>query len=643
MMIALEGYVRRGRRWLKTWALDPRFHLGIRLGAYFLTGFFLSAASLSNLCLSLSAGFCCAASGWPAVLAAAGGCLGYLVFWGSAGYQGCVWLALALGVALVLPRQRFCRDTPLLLPAVAALIVSATGVVFQAWFADTTPVFLYLTRVGLGSGACWVFSQVLKGRNPILEWLGWGLAVLALAQVAPFSWLSFGCIAGAALAVTGAFPAAAMAGLALDLSGITAVPMTAVLCAGYLPRFLPRCPQWLRCTAPVLTYLMVQQLTLKLDLLPLPGLLLGGLAGLFLPQPTRLAYRRGETAVAQLRLEIASGVLAQTEQLLLEAPVVPVDEDALVARAAELACSGCPCRKSCKDSRRIAALPSPVLHKPLLTPEELPIQCRKSGRFLAQLHRSQEQLRSIRADRERQQEYRAAVIQQFQFLSMFLRELSDQLSRRPDPAVPGFQPSVRIYTNRPEGDNGDRCILFPGVGSKYYVLLCDGMGTGLGAVQEGKTALNILKRLLTAGYPAEYALRSLNSLCALRERAGAVTVDLAEIMLDTGKTTLYKWGAAPSYLITRTGAEKLGIAGPPPGLSVTDCRETVEKLSLRTGELLVMVSDGVGEEEAMVCCQSMAGHPSKELATALLSCGKLGGIDDATVVLVQLTSGPPAR
>ena len=643
MMITLDSYVRRGKTLLKTWALDPRFHLGMRLGAYFLSGFFFSAASLGSLCLPLAAGFCCAASGWPAVLAAAGGLAGYLLFWGSTGYQGCIWLLAALAAALILPRQRLHRDAPLLMPAVMALIVSATGVVFQAWLFDTTPVLLYLLRVALGAGSCWVLSQVLLGRNPILEWIGWGLAVLALAQVAPFPWLSFGLLVGGALTVTGAFPAAAMAGLALDLAGITPVPMTAVLCAGYLPRFLPKCPKWLSCSAPVLTYLLVQNLVGKLDWMPLPALLLGGLCGLVLPTPTRLAYRRGETAVAQVRLEIASGVLAQTEQLLLEAPVIPVDEDALVSRAAELACGSCPCRKSCKDTRRIAALPGPVLHKPLLTPEELPIQCRKSGRFLAQLHRSQEQLRSIRADRERQQEYRAAVVQQFQFLSLFLRDLSDQLARRPDTAVPGFSPWVRIYGNRPESENGDRCILFPGVQSKYYVLLCDGMGTGLGAVQEGKTALQILKRLLTAGYPAEYALRSLNSLCALRERAGAVTVDLAEIKLDTGKTTLYKWGAAPSYLVTRQGTEKLGIAGPPPGLSVTDCRETVEKFSLRAGELLVMVSDGVGEDEAMVCCQSMQGHSPTELATALLSCGKLGGIDDATVVLVQLTSGPPSR
>jgi len=340
--------------------------------------------------------------------------------------------------------------------------------------------------------------------------------------------------------------------------------------------------------------------------------------------------------VAQVRLEMVAGVLAQTEQLLLEAPMAAVDEGALVTRAAERACSSCPCRKSCKESPRIAQLSAVILHKPLLTAEELPIICRKSGRFLAELHRSQEQLRSIRADRERQREYRAAVIQQYQFLSRYLQDLSDQLGRRQKEQTPFYEPEVMVYGNRPEGENGDRSLCFAGTGSKYYVLLCDGMGTGLGAVQEGRTAGVLLRRLLRAGYPAEHALRSLNSLCALRDRAGAVTVDMAELQLDTGKLVLYKWGAAPSYLVSSIGAEKIGAAGPPPGLSVTDYRETAERLSLRRSEVLVMVSDGVAEEAALRCCMNAPDSAPAELAASILACEQLMGQDDATVITIRL-------
>ena len=53
-------------------------------------------------------------------------------------------------------------------------------------------------------------------------------------------------------------------------------------------------------------------------------------------------------------------------------------------------------------------------------------------------------------------------------------------------------------------------------------------------------------------------------------KAGAVTVDLVQICLNTGKTTLYKWGGAASFLMGVAGTEKLGTTSPPPGLSIEE-------------------------------------------------------------------------
>ena len=638
MMITIQSYMRQGRHIQRRWALDPRLHLLGRAAVYFFAGFALSAASLANGAMPLAMGMVCACTGWSGVLVALGGCSGYLLFWGSAGYQGVLWCVAGLAATLV-PGPRLGGHMRLLLPALAGLIVSAAGVVFQTWMGDTTPVPVYLVRVVLGAASTALLVRVTRERNPILDWLACGVAVLALAQIAPIPQFSLGFLAAGIFAAAGAFPAAAFSGLALDLAQITPVPMTAVLCGSFLVRFLSRCPRWVRCIAPAAVCGLVMGLCNRWDMTPMPGLLIGGTVGTFLPVPGKVAHRRGETGAAQVRLEMAASVFSQTEQVLLEAPAIPVDEEALMERAAERACGSCPCRKGCKDARRIGQLPALILHKPLLSAEELPIVCKKSGRFLAELHRSQEQLRSIRADRERQREYRAAVVQQYQFLASYLQELSDQLSRRADSVTALYTPEVRVYGNRPEPDNGDRCLMFSGVMCRYYVVLCDGMGTGLGAVQEARTAGTMLRRLLIAGYPAEYALRSLNSLCALRDRAGAVTVDLTEIQLDTGKAVIYKWGAAPSYLVTKLGAEKIGTAGPPPGLSVTDYRETTERLSLRRGETLVLVSDGIGEEEAMRCCMKHAGQLPGELATALMACTQQSGEDDATVVRVRLNPG----
>lgn len=635
MMMSIEAYVRQGRHTIRRWLIDPRVQMAWRGLTSIGVGFGLSAASLGSWALPLPLGLVCAVNGWSAVLTAIGGSLGYLAFWGNAGYHGLIWMFCGLLATLVFGNKGARVSTPLLMPAVAGFIVSAAGVAAQLWMQDTTPIPYYIVRIVLGSFSAWVFGQVVRGRNPILEWISCGFAMLALAQIAPISHLNLGCVAAGGLVISQAFPAAALAGIALDLAAITPVPMTAVLCGAYLVRFLPRYPKWIATIAPMLAGLAVMAVVGKWDAFVLPGLLAGGILGQFVPAPTKLAHRRGETGMAQVRLEMVAGVLAQTEQMLIEVPEVPVDESVLMARAAERACGGCPCRKNCKETDRLAQLPTTLLHKSLVNTQELPIVCRKSGRYLAELHRAQEQLRSIRADRQRQAEYKAAVVQQFQFLSRYLQDLSDQLSRRADTRVAHYEPYTRVFGSRPKEDNGDRCLMFAGTGCKYYVLLCDGMGTGLGAVREGRSAGSILQRLLTAGYPAEYALRTLNSLCSLRERAGVVTVDLAELELDTGKATIYKWGAAPSYLVTQFGADKLGTVTPPPGLSVTDTREQVERVYLRRGELLVMVSDGMEQDAALRCCQSMAGATAGEIGPALLA-GNITGDDDATVAFIRL-------
>ena len=635
-MTSMQTYLRRGQRLLRILYLDGRLHRVARVMGFFLGGFLFSAAALGGYPQPIAMAFVWACSGWSALPAALGSALGYLHFWKEPGTQCIIWTALALAgrwLTLDVGQERLAK---LLLPATASLVVAGSGLCFQILMHDTTPVGVYLLRVVLAGGACWLFRQVAQRRNPILEWISWGLGVLALTQIMPIPYLGLGFMAVGLIAVSQSFPAAAIAGLAVDLAQVTKVPMAAVAVFSYLVRFLPRCPKWLLRLTPGLIYIGMMTLRGEFDLMPLPGLFLGGIIGGFVPGPAKISHRRGETGLAQVHLEIAAEVLGQTRQLLLQVPQVPVDEDGLIQRAAQRACATCPARSSCKDSRKLQQLPGVLLHKPLLYPEELPVMCRKSGRVLAELHRTQEQLCSIRADRERQQEYRRALEQQYGFLSDFLRDLSDRLSRRAQTVYPVYEPQILVCGNRSQGDSGDRCLSFAGTLCRYYVLLCDGMGTGPGAVREGKTAAKMLQKMLTAGFPAKYALQSVNSLCALRERAGAVTVDLAEIELYTGRVTLYKWGAAPSYAVSPGGVEKIGTPTPPPGLCVDGQQEQVHTLSLRRNQTLVLVSDGVPEDAAEQCCLNHADRSPGELARSLLTCSQLQGQDDATVVTIRL-------
>ena len=218
--------------------------------------------------------------------------------------------------------------------------------------------------------------------------------------------------------------------------------------------------------------------------------------------------------------------------------------------------------------------------------------------------------------------------------------MSDSLAQRKDPPKQWYQPEVAVCSASRERSNGDRCLWFAGVECRYYILICDGMGTGPAAAAEGRRTGETLRKLLAAGYPPEHALRTVNSLCALRGRAGIVTIDLAELRLDTGKAELYKWGGAPSYVIDRGEPIKIGTATPPPGLSVNESREAVERLSLRRGETLVMLSDGAGGEDALRLAWERAGQPVGELAARILESSREDASDDATVAVVRLSHIP---
>ena len=524
MITSIETYVRSGRRAAQKWASEPTLRLWALRSACFVGNLVLGGAGLARGAMPLALGPVLALRGWKAVAAAAGGAAGYLTFWGEAGFQGLLWMICGLAVVLLFGKERILEESPFMLPAVGGLIVAAGGLFFQVFFSDTTPVPLYLLRTAAGAFAAWLFPLVRDRRDPAADWVAMSCMVLALAGVAPLG-ISFGCVAAGIICAAGSLPAAALAGLALDLSRLTAVSMTAVLCLAHLARSLPG--KWVRCVAPGVVYILVMHLGGHRDWLPVFPLALGGCLVMLVPRVPGQTLRRGETGLTQVRLELMSACMSQTKQLLLEESGIPIDEEALLLRAQKRSCTGCPNRKTCRE--RLTPLPNQLLHSPLVEVASLSIPCKKPGRLILELRRTQEQLRILKADRERQREYRSAVIQQYGFLADWLQQQSDWLPRRPERLRQRYTAEVAICSAGREAANGDRCVSFPVFGCRHYVMLCDGMGTGPEAAREGRDAARLLRQMLVAGYPAEYALKSLNSILVLRGRAAAVTVDLAQI------------------------------------------------------------------------------------------------------------------
>ena len=630
--MTVDSYLHRGQTWVRKVAKDPKLHRAGRVAAYGAAGFLLSAASLGSSPQTFALGLITAFTGWRSLLLALGSGLGYLVFWGRAGILGLVWAFWGGLLALTLGKSRIRQEVSLLFPAFCALIPAMTGLIFQLRGTEI-PTLPYLLQVALGAASGGLFAALVKKRENVTLWAAEGIAVLALAQICPVLWLNAGVLSAGMLGTAGAFPAAVLAGLALDLARIGPVPMTAVMGALCVARMIPGIPRWVLRLLPGPVYLLVMVLTGSRAVLPLPALVLGGLLSVCLPGRPDTARRRGRTGLARLRLEMASQVLLQAQSLLTEAQEPPIDEEALLKRTRERACGGCPNRKTCHSPDHI---PRELLRRPMTENTSLPFSCRKPGRMALEIRRTQEQYRILRGDRERRREYRGAVSQQYAFLAEYLQQLSQELPKKPNRFVPRFSPEVAWKSRSREPENGDKFRHFSGPNCCHYLLLCDGMGTGWAAAQEARSAADLLQRLLCAGFPAEYALESLNSLLILRGRAGAVTVDLAKIRLDTGEAALYKWGAAPGWVARGGALEKIGTAGPPPGLGLNRGPEKTGKLSLRRGEALILASDGLDGEKFPGLGSIRPTAAAGELAACLLAAGAEGSTDDATVAVVRL-------
>ena len=193
--------------------------------------------------------------------------------------------------------------------------------------------------------------------------------------------------------------------------------------------------------------------------------------------------------------------------------------------------------------------------------------------------------------------------------------------------------------------SGDSGAWFKDDAGRLYILLCDGMGSGLAARQDSDGALRLLEKFLRAGMTPRSALKTVGEALALRGEAegGFTTVDLAQIDLFTGRGAVLKLGAAPSYLRRGGQVERLSGSALPAGLvAQPEGEPDVFPLELQAGDCLVMVSDGItaGQEDGWLrqALEEFDGLSPQELAGRLLadSRDKAGGSDDQTVIVVKL-------
>lgn len=540
--------------------------------------------------------------GWPCCAAAAGSAVGYLLFWGQSGWLGVIWTLGAFLLALLTPA----RQSRLWL---AALCVSVTAGISLVFGGSGLPL---AGRVLVAALSAFLSAW----DSPLTKYLTWGAGVMALGCRSP----SLGALAGGFGAAALPLPGALALSLGADLGSGWYFLTLGTSLNYYISRIFPGKEYW-RGTTLAASLLLLMVLTQDRHWQLLVPAVLGGWVGALMPLP---APRRGRVGAAQVQLEEEARVLTRLQRQLLEWVSPSPDVAGLTEELRRDTCGVCPCRTGCMEQKGMTAQ---------MLEGDAPFLCRKAAAVAGELSTARKMLKRMHLHRARQEEFRMALVQQYGFLADALRELSDRL---PGQAARRCRCRVQVSarSRSKQAADGDRVAAFSAPGGKFYVLLCDGMGTGSEAAAESRETAGLVRQMLRSGLSPGAALGSVNSQLALTGRGGAVTIDLAELHPDTGRVFLYKWGAQPSWLIRRRKGTAVGAAGPPPGLGVTQGRESVSRIHLFPGDTLLLLSDGIATASAPAWARIARDTPPGDLAAQILRTDAQP--DDATAVVIRL-------
>ncbi|CUH96459.1 hypothetical protein P22_2549 [Propionispora sp. 2/2-37] len=196
---------------------------------------------------------------------------------------------------------------------------------------------------------------------------------------------------------------------------------------------------------------------------------------------------------------------------------------------------------------------------------------------------------------------------------------------------------------------GDTCRVTKLPQGKILVLLSDGMGIGYAAASESGTAVQVMERLLKAGFAVDAAVKTANAMLLLQEpQETFATMDMAIVDTCNGEVEFLKIGASPSFVKRVHEVGMIRTASLPIGILQQIEIEPV-KAQLVAGDIIVMVSDGVfdvqpsqpGKESWLAnFLRRMASNNPQEIAQRILAeSRRLSGgqiKDDMTVLAVRL-------
>ena len=129
---------------------------------------------------------------------------------------------------------------------------------------------------------------------------------------------------------------------------------------------------------------------------------------------------------------------------------------------------------------------------------------------------------------------------------------------------------------------------------QYMAALSDGMGTGDKAHIQSSNTIDMLEKMMEAGFHRDIAIKTINSILMLKSSDEMfASLDMALIDLHKGAVDFIKVGSAPSFIKRHNGKiEEITASTLPIGI-LTDIQIEGNVQKLEDGDLIITVSDGI--------------------------------------------------
>ena len=275
--------------------------------------------------------------------------------------------------------------------------------------------------------------------------------------------------------------------------------------------------------------------------------------------------------------------------------------------------------------------------------------CMRVERFLAEFNHVYELYKQNTLLKGEAVSGRGIMARQYGEISRIINLLSQEVETGcGEKELPAAKFSVKV-TVRQEAKRGcavcgDSILHFEKDG-RYYVILCDGMGSGEEAMSESRLTARLFYEFLNAGFEKETALNMINSALALKaDQESFSTADILEINMETGVGEFLKIGSAQSFVKTKSAVEEILSKALPVGI-LENVEVTAQSTELRNNDLILMISDGVGEAGSGVLKNewikkllTMDNRNDEELAELILAGAKsrMKFSDDMTCAVVRI-------